>query len=82
IKRGTLLKYKIFYPNPPDCTSRMFIKNDDSTEYDVFAKVGFINFLQVTSSDNKELGVFKINVALVNKEKKTKKIETCERSFF
>ncbi|WP_212747401.1 hypothetical protein, partial [Pseudoalteromonas piscicida] len=60
----------------------MFIKNDDSTEYDVFAKVGFINFLQVTSSDNKELGVFKINVALVNKEKKTKKIETCERSFF
>lgn len=82
IKRGTLLKYKIFYPNPPDCTSRMFIKNDDSTEYDVFSKVGFINFLQIASSDNNEVGIFKINVALVSKENKTKKTETCERSFF
>jgi hypothetical protein len=69
IKVGSTINYRIYYPNPPDCVSHIYIKNDDGSMYDVFKKSIFMNFLQTTYQDNSTEGVYKVNVMLEQKDK-------------
>ena len=71
IRKGTTITYRIYYPNPPDCKTDIYIKNDDGSVYDVFNKSKFINFLQTVAQDNNELGTFKVNVQLKQKSDDT-----------
>ena len=64
IKKGQSIDYKIYYPNPPDCNVKIYIKYDDGTKFNVFKKSPFINFLQTVSNDNTELGTYKVNILL------------------
>ena len=68
IKKGTIMSYRIYYPNPPDCSAKIYIANDDGKLYDVFKKSNFINFLQTVYQDNNEIGTFKVNILLELKE--------------
>jgi antitoxin component YwqK of YwqJK toxin-antitoxin module len=76
MKKGSTINYRIYYPNPPDCISKVYIKNDDGTIYDVFMKSTFLNFLQTVYQDNKITGTFKINIVL---EQKNKNMDTAIR---
>ena len=67
IKKGSTINYRIYYPNPPDCISSIYIKNDDGSTYDVFKKSSFLNFLQTTYQDNSTIGTYKINIMLEQK---------------
>lgn len=69
IKKGSTIDYRIYYPNPPDCISRIYIKNDDGSIYDVFKKSSFLNFLQTTYQDNNTVGTYKVNIMLEQKDK-------------
>jgi hypothetical protein len=68
IKKGTTISHRIYYPNPPDCVSRLYIKNDDGSVYDVFGKVTFINFGQAVYQDNNTEGSYKMAVVLEQKD--------------
>lgn len=69
IKRGSTINYRIYYPDPPDCISRIYVKNDDGSVYDVFKKSSFLNFLQTTYQDNNTLGTYKVNIEFEQKDK-------------
>ena len=73
IKKGSTINYRIYYPNPPDCISSLYIKNNDGTIYNVFKKSTFINFLQTVYQDNNTVGTYKTNIVL---EQKNKNIDT------
>lgn len=62
VKKGNILKLQIFYPNVPDCNVKLYIKYDDGRVYNVFAKSKYLDFLQHTSWDNNEIGIYKLNV--------------------
>jgi len=64
IKKGSTISYRIYYPNPPDCVSNIYIKNDDNSIYDVFQKSNFLNFLQIANQDNDNIGTYKTNIML------------------
>lgn len=68
IKKGSTINYRIYYPNPPDCNVKVYIKNDDGTVYNVFSKSKFLNFLQTAYQDNNELGTYKANIFIELKE--------------
>ena len=68
IKKGATIQYLIYYPNPPDCATRIFIKSDDGTIYDVFSKSNFLDFLQTVYQDIPRAGTYKVNVALEQKD--------------
>ncbi|MBS1927430.1 MAG: hypothetical protein JST95_02405 [Bacteroidetes bacterium] len=69
IKKGTTINYRIYYPNPPDCISRIYIKNDDGSIYDVFKKSSFLNFMQTTYQDNNIVGTYKVNIMFEQRDK-------------
>jgi hypothetical protein len=64
LKKGEQIDYKIYYPNPPDCKTKLYIKYDDGKLFDVFKKSTFMNFLQTTSNDNDQIGTYKVNILL------------------
>lgn len=68
VKKNSTIDYKIFYPNPPDCTVNLYLKADNGSLYQVFKKSHFLNFLQTGSNNANEIGTFKVNVLLVLKE--------------
>lgn len=69
VKKGNTLKLQIFYPNVPDCKVKLYIKYDDGRIYNVFTKSKYIDFLQYTSWDNNEIGIYKLNVWMDIEEK-------------
>lgn len=69
VKKGSTISYRIYYPNPPDCISRIYVKNDDGSIFDVFKKSPFLNFLQTVSQSNSSLGTFKVNITLEQHDK-------------
>lgn len=69
VKSGTIVNYRIYYPNPPDCSVDILIKYDNGNTYSVFKKSPFINFLQTTGANTDDTGTFKTNVFLLLKEK-------------
>jgi hypothetical protein len=71
IKRGVTICYRIYYANPPDCETKIYIKYDDGAIYDVFKKSKVVDFLQTVYQDNDEIGIYKVNVFLELKEKNT-----------
>jgi hypothetical protein len=64
IKKGTTIAYRIYYPNPPDCYSKVYITDETGVKYDVFKKSNFINFLQTVKQDNDEVGFYKATILL------------------
>jgi hypothetical protein len=68
VKVGSTVDYRIYYPNPPDCNVKIYIKNEDGTVYDVFGKSNFLNFMQTVYKDNNKLGNFKVTVLLELKD--------------
>lgn len=80
MKIGSQIEYRIFYPNPPDCKTRIYIKNDDGTCYDVFRKSEFLDYLQTVFSTNSELGNFKVTVALDQDDKSMDTTITYQKS--
>lgn len=80
IRKGTTIEYRVYFPNPPDCTTNLYIKNDDGTIYNVFKKATFVNFLQTVRQDNDELGTFKVNILMEQRDNKTNKVRQYEHA--
>ncbi|HVX01279.1 MAG TPA: hypothetical protein VHA52_12715 [Candidatus Babeliaceae bacterium] len=68
VKKNASISYKIFYPNPPDCTVNLYLKGNNGSLYPVFKRSHFLNFLQTGTNDVKEIGTFKVDVCLVLRE--------------
>ncbi len=71
VKFGTTTEYRLYYPNPPDCISNIFLKSIDGKQYNVFNKSSFLNYLLTSYQDNKiKEGIFRADIELQLKEKK------------
>ncbi len=60
IKTGKDMSIKIFFPNPPDCNSFLYVKINDNSKNDVFYQNHYINFLKTVSVNIKKKSQRKI----------------------
>lgn len=61
---GTKVTYRIYFPSPPDCDTRIYIRNDDGSIYDVFKRSSVLGFLETASQTTSEQGTFKLKIFL------------------
>ena len=59
VKQGTSTGYRIYYPNPPDCVTSLYLVDDTGKKWAVFEKSKFLDFLQTVWQDNDNPGFFK-----------------------
>lgn len=64
VKVGTDISYKIYFPNPPDCKSELYVEQDDGKLYSVFKQNPFIGFLRTTTHRTSSTGVFETAIQL------------------
>jgi len=82
VKKGTTIDYKIFYPNPPDCKAKIYVRVNDSTLFDVFHKSKYLNFLQTVVKDNNELGTYQTNILLELKQNNNDSVIRYDKTLF
>lgn len=66
-KLGDTIEYSIFYPNPPDCETNLYIMIDNEPHY-IFSKNEYVNCLQTVKACFSNIGYNKTDVWLSIKE--------------
>ncbi len=85
IKKGTTLKLKLFYANPPDCMTFTNVKFSNNKKADVFYQNKHIRFLKTVTVENDNIGSKKwkhIEIEVVIKDTKNNKTDTSSGSLF
>lgn len=81
IKIGDTIGYSIFYPNPPDCKTELYIKIDNEP-YFVFSKSEYIDCLQTVTASYSNLGFNETDIWLSIKDNQTDSIQYYNKPLF
>jgi hypothetical protein len=86
VKKGTTIKLKLFYANPPDCKIFTYARFAGNQKTDVFYQNKQIKFLKTVAIDNDDYDEKKnwrqIEIGVEIKNDKTNKIDTLSESLF
>jgi len=81
IKIGDTIGYSIFYPNPPDCKTDLYIKIDNEP-YFVFSKSAYIDCLQTVTASYSDIGFNETDIWLSIKDNHTDSIQYYNKPLF